>query len=246
MVFKCEMWRGRQVIQWVSSCFSREGTKTKHKQTMSVVVLAILGRETAHSGCLMGKKLSRRKAGSRWNKSLFCRSGAGGLKALAELLGVLLDVSAVEMGGLCVGSQLGCPYRQTLQLGAAPGGTGRTNGQHPQLSCIGPAPAAPAPHSFCLHAPGLLRPQSTLLAVGAAWLGTRCCCTGCGAGLMTLHSILTGDKASHLQKPFGERERGSRTGPGVGDLPGEGCSGGGHRLRGAAPSLHTGRPEPAW
>lgn len=124
MVFKCEMWRGRQVIQWVSSCFSREGTKTKHKQTMSVVVLAILGRETAHSGCLMGTKLSRRKAGSRWNKSLFCRSGAGGLKALAELLGVLLDVSAVEMGGLCVGSQLGCPYRQTLQLGAAPGGTG--------------------------------------------------------------------------------------------------------------------------
>lgn len=104
VVFKCEMWRGRQVIQWVSSCFSREGTKTKHKQTMSVVVLAILGRETAHSGCLMGKKLSRRKAGSRWNKSLFCRSGAGGLKALAELLGVLLDVSAVEMGGLCVGS----------------------------------------------------------------------------------------------------------------------------------------------
>lgn len=135
---------------------------------MSVVVLAILGRETAHSGCLMGTKLSRRKAGSRWNKSLFCRSGAGGLKALAELLGVLLDVSAVEMGGLCVGSQLGCPYRQTLQLGAAPGGTGRTNGQHPQLSCIGPAPAAPAPHSFCLHAPGAAATPEHLAGRGSS------------------------------------------------------------------------------
>lgn len=66
---------GRQVIQWASCCFSGEGTKTKHKQTMSVAVCAILGRGTAQSGYLMGKKLSQRKAGSRaLLSSLPCRS----------------------------------------------------------------------------------------------------------------------------------------------------------------------------
>ena len=61
---------GRQVIQWASCCFSGEGTKPKHKQTMSLVVRAILGRESAHSGYLIGKKIILEKGRKLRSESL--------------------------------------------------------------------------------------------------------------------------------------------------------------------------------